>query len=406
LLFLQVPLGDRQARLELNKKNPDVNIAGEGFIKGENSPEDVNDLIFLYRRFRHLSYMDIAIQDWTNGDAGIADLIQAGNKIHTIVIESVPKNDLLGQEVKNAEIASLTQDVYTIDTKLTILENHFSATLGEGSRRIRDNLLLLFILLSIVLGAAALFIAISIEDIVVRVDKAKSEFVSLTSHQLRTPLTTINWYIELLMKRGLEGLDNKQKEYIAQTYQASKRMVDLTNKLLIVSRIELGKIVINSQDVDLKKTIEQILTELKSQITIKNLHVIESYPKNQKYLIIKSDPKLIYIILQNIISNAIKYSFQDGEIKITVTKENAKNIAIELSDAGYGIPEKEQSKIFAKFYRASNIAMIDQRGAGLGLYIVKSIINLLGGAITLVSKKDNGTIVKLILPNANTGKNK
>lgn len=377
LAFLQIPAGDKKARLELEKVQPDYHIARQGFIQGGNNPEDVDDLIFLYRWFRHISYMETAIGIWTQGDVENANLLRVGEQIHTVV--------LTGQNKKN--LIPLLQQTYVLDKKLTILENHFSATLGEGSRRIRDLLFIVTIILTILLGTFALFVAVSIEKIIVQVDKAKSEFVSLASHQLRTPITIISWYLEKIIKNQ-EGISDQQKNYLVEVYAASRRMVALINALLNASRIELGTLKVELTEVHITEVANQVLQELHPQIEEKSIILESQYQDNLP--VILADIKLLTIIFQNLLANAIKYSPQHGKVTFSISSTQ-KEVIIAVTDAGCGIPLNQKSKIFTKMFRADNARSIDPEGTGLGLYIVKAITEATQGKIWFTSQENKGT---------------
>jgi PAS domain S-box-containing protein len=216
------------------------------------------------------------------------------------------------------------------------------------------------------------------------VDKAKTEFVSLASHQLRTPLSAINWYAEMLLDEDAGKLNKEQKEYLEEIYTGNQRMVDLVNALLNVSRLELGTFVIEPSMVDLKSVAENVLKELAQKIEKKKLKITKNYKGAiGKY---KGDSKLLMIIFQNLISNAVKYTSQKGEIKVSVINQD-NEIEIKVSDNGMGIPKDQQDKIFSKLFRADNVRSTDTQGTGLGLYIVKQIVDHCGGKIKFTSKK-------------------
>jgi len=394
LAFLQIPQGDKKARLELEKTNPNLTIARQGFIQGGNNPEDVDDLIFLYRWFRHVSYMEIAIQTWTQGDTENENLLRVGEQIHTIVLTRQSKNKGQKQTNISTKLAPLLHETYDLDAKLTILENRFSATLGEGSRRIRDLLFIITVLLTLILGAFAVFVAMSIEKIIVQVDKAKSEFVSLASHQLRTPITIISWYLEKIIKNQ-EGISNQQKNYLTEVYDASRRMIDLINALLNASRIELGTLRVELANVDLTKIANQILQELHPQIEGKAIILESHYQENLP--LISADAKLLTIIFQNLLSNAIKYSRKNGKVTFTISS-NPHGFFIEVTDSGYGIPLNQKSKIFKKMFRADNARIVDPAGTGLGLYIVKAITDVTNGKIWFTSEENKGTSFYVSFP--------
>jgi two-component system sensor histidine kinase VicK len=227
------------------------------------------------------------------------------------------------------------------------------------------------------------------------IDTAKNEFVSLASHQLRTPLTAINWYLEMLSSGDAGKINNEQKKYIKEIYNGSKRMVALVNALLNTSRIDLGTFAIEPELVDFKDIAESILLELAPDVTRKKMKIEKYYDKNLPK--IKADPKLIRIIFQNLLSNAVKYTQEGGKIELKIDKDK-KNINIEVSDNGYGIPAKQQEKIFSKLFRADNAREKETDGTGLGLYIIKSILEKTDGKIWFKSKENKGTSFYVTIP--------
>jgi PAS domain S-box-containing protein len=229
-----------------------------------------------------------------------------------------------------------------------------------------------------------------------QIDKAKTEFVSLASHQLRTPLSAINWYAEMLIAGDAGKINTEQKKYLQEIYSGNQRMVDLVNALLNVSRLELGTFTIEPVPTDLKEVCESVLEELKSQIKAKNLKISEKYdPKLPADY--QGDPKLLRIVFQNLLSNAVKYTPPQGKIAVAISKKN-KKINISVADTGYGIPKQQEDKIFTKLFRADNIREKDAEGTGLGLYIVKAIIDQSQGQVWFKSKENKGTTFSITLP--------
>jgi len=229
-----------------------------------------------------------------------------------------------------------------------------------------------------------------------QIDQAKTEFVSLASHQLRTPLSAINWYAEMLLAGDAGKLTKNQKEYLDQVYQSNQRMVDLVNSLLNVSRIELGTFAVEPEDLDIKAVAHDVIVELTPMITQKKQKLTENY--GPKIPTIKADPKLTRIIFQNLLSNAVKYTQDKGTIELSIVKNNPKFLEIKVADNGMGIPLKEQGKIFTKLFRADNVRVTDTEGTGLGMYIVKSIVENVGGTISFVSTEKKGTTFTVLIP--------
>ena len=219
-----------------------------------------------------------------------------------------------------------------------------------------------------------------------QIDKAKTEFVSLASHQLRTPLSTVNWYAEMLLAGDVGELNNKQQKYLEEVYHSNQRMVELVNALLDVSRLELGTFTMDPKPTDISELTQNVIDEQKPQINEKGINFLFS---SEKIPLINADPKLLRMVVQNILSNAVKYTPKNGKIKMFISLENKENVLLKISDTGYGIPKNQHSKIFTKLFRADNVRDKDTDGTGLGLYIVKSIVENSGGEIWFESPREN-----------------
>ena len=220
------------------------------------------------------------------------------------------------------------------------------------------------------------------------VDHAKTEFVSLAAHQLRMPLTTIRWYTEMLLDGDRGAIPDEQKEYISEIEESNKRMIFLVNNLLNVSRVRLGTFSIEPIPSDLTKIVESVLAEFKPIITKKKMNIETEFSENTK--IFNADSNLMRVIFQNLISNALKYTGEEGKIKVSIG-ENNDRFFISVIDNGYGIPKDDQSKIFTQLYRADNVREKEADGSGLGLYMIKTIIEEAGGAISFDSEENKGT---------------
>ncbi len=220
-------------------------------------------------------------------------------------------------------------------------------------------------------------------------NKAKSEFVSLASHQLKTPLTIIKWFIDMLGAGYAKDSLDKQKEYLGKIYTNTERMIELVDAFLNVSRLELGVFSIKNEPLNLKNKMELILRDFAPKLKEKNLKLSQvSTPKESKLstgqaksnFIFSADAKMIQIIFENLISNAIKYTPPGGEVQVKMQK-NGNEILIRVEDTGIGIPTDQQSKIFTKFFRADNVSSQKVDGTGLGLYLVKTMVEKIGGKI-------------------------
>lgn len=228
-----------------------------------------------------------------------------------------------------------------------------------------------------------------------RVDRAKTEFVSLASHQLRTPLTSIRWIVEMFLNGDFGDITDKQKENIETINQSSLRMVELVNALLNVSRLELGSLTIKTQPVKIRKILDETVMDFELQAKVAQITIARSY--STKLPVVMSDPALLKIILQNLISNAIDYSLPKTTITVKLEKDK-ENFLLTVRDQGIGILKDDLPKIFTKLFRADNARLVQTDGTGLGLYMTKSIVDMMNGKIWVDSKINKGTSFHVLLP--------
>jgi signal transduction histidine kinase len=226
---------------------------------------------------------------------------------------------------------------------------------------------------------------------------SKSEFVSIASHQLRTPLTGISWFLETLSDPETGPLNTEQKYYVDQLAQSSKRMTALVNDLLDVSRIEHGTVSFETSLINIKDSVQRIVDEL-SPVAQKNeikltFSSVKAVPK------VLVDEKKISQAIMNVVDNALEYSSKGAQVEVSLDLDDSRdNILISIKDHGVGIPKKQQAHIFEKFVRGDNAKTIKTDGTGLGLYIAKTIINSFGGSIRFESKENKGTTFFITLP--------
>jgi signal transduction histidine kinase len=209
------------------------------------------------------------------------------------------------------------------------------------------------------------------------ISRAKTDFVSLAAHQLRTPLSIVKWYSDYLLSEESKNLNEEQLKYLKEIYHSNQRLIDLVNSLLDASRIDVGTFIIEPKPTDIIERAETALSKFYPEITKKNIKLEKVY---DKFELLALDPRLIQIVFENLISNAVMYTQPGGKIKLIVKKTD-KNIFIKISDTGYGIPREQQPKIFTKLFRGDYAKKIEADGSGLGLFIIKAIVEKSGGKI-------------------------
>jgi signal transduction histidine kinase len=225
------------------------------------------------------------------------------------------------------------------------------------------------------------------------IDRAKTEFVSFVSHQLRNPLTAIKWSADNLLNDS-EPLSEKQKGYLSDIHNSADQTINLTNAFLNVSKIEQGTFAQEIQSCNLPEVSDDILKELQPSTQKKELNIIKEYGQNTTS--IRLDPKMARIILQNLITNAIQYTPAKGQININISAIGNK-LKIMVKDTGIGIPPAQQENVFKKLFRAQNVKK-ETQGSGLGLYMVKTLLEQINGRIWFESKEGQGTTFYADIP--------
>ena len=228
-----------------------------------------------------------------------------------------------------------------------------------------------------------------------RLDEAKDEFISMASHQLRTPLTSIKGYIDMMLDGDAGKITSTQKRFLTEAYVSSERMVHLINDFLNVSRLQTGKFIIDKRPVDLAKIVEEELESLQVNAGGRDLEFVYSYDKKIPPLML--DEGKIRQVVMNFADNAIYYSTPGTKVKVGLIKEDD-DIKLTVKDTGIGVPADEQSKLFTKFFRAANARKHRPDGTGVGLYLAKRVVDGHGGKIVFSSTEGKGSVFGFTLP--------
>jgi signal transduction histidine kinase len=223
----------------------------------------------------------------------------------------------------------------------------------------------------------------------------KSEFISISSHQLRTPLSAIKWFSEML-KRGDAGkLEAQQAEFVETISNSTDRMIEIVDALLNISRLESGRIRVEPKPVDLKQLVSVVVDDIRPKMEERKQHfkveIEDGIPE------INLDPGLVGQVYRNMLINAMKYTPNGGTVTFSVKKEKD-HVLTEVSDTGYGVPDDEKKKMFEKFFRGTNITKVETDGTGLGMYMAKLIVESSGGKIWFESTESKGTRFWFTLP--------
>lgn len=339
--------------------------------------ESIGDGLVVMDKLGIITYVNPALErmvGWTS------DEIIGNSIVDTLIMENekgeqVSYNEEVLAKVLSGEVvvADLTNPFYHVrkDKSRFPISTNVSPILLEGD----------------IIGAVMTFRDITKEK---EIDKTKTEFVSLASHQLRTPLSTINWYTEMLLAGDVGALTEDQERYLKEIYRGSQRMVSLVNALLSVSRMDLGTFVLEPEPTDFMRLVENVIKEQQFHIERKKLKVTTAFPDTLP--LIHADAKLLGMVVQNILSNAVKYTPDKGEIALSlVLAPNQEKILLTITDTGYGIPKNQQGQIFTKLFRADNVREKETEGTGLGLYIAKTIIDNSEGRLWFTSGENEGT---------------
>src|SRR3989344_143905 len=227
--------------------------------------------------------------------------------------------------------------------------------------------------------------------------KSKTEFVSVAAHQLRTPLTAIQWAAESLLEDN-EGFKEQHNKMVEIIWQASKKILGIVDDLLNIAKMEEGRFGYSFKEVELIEFISTLLNSLKERTKDLGIKLFFDKPQSSR-IIVQADPARLEMALSNIVDNAIRYNVKGGEVGVLIELLKDKPfVKISVRDTGIGILEDDIKRLFTKFYRGQNAVKVRVEGSGLGLYIVKNIIERHGGKIWVESEINRGTTIHFTLP--------
>jgi signal transduction histidine kinase len=230
-----------------------------------------------------------------------------------------------------------------------------------------------------------------------RLDELKSTFVSVAAHELRSPLTAIQGYLEMLIDRDVGPLSAQQREYLEIIQISAERLLRITGSLLNVTRIETGRVDLVLQPTDLFALIERVAAEYEPQVTARAQHLALHHVPGLPPVL--CDPVRTAQIVGNLVSNAIKYTPPGGHIDIRIDRAQDEGfVQMSVTDDGAGIRLEDHDKLFKRFFRAASAVQAGTSGTGLGLYITRSLVELHGGRIWFESASGQGSTFCVTLP--------
>ena len=229
-----------------------------------------------------------------------------------------------------------------------------------------------------------------------QVEQMRSDFISIASHELRTPLTVIAGYLSPLLDGKIGKLSEKQRHFVSQIAEDTHSLSSLVEDLLDVSRLDSGKFKLHKSPISLSDTLRRTIESLHDKAFARNIFILYSPPK-KNFPPLLGDKAKIRQVITNILDNAIKYTSEGGKISVDLQITDS-DFVLTITDSGYGIEQKDLPHIFERFYRADNKLLDRVTGAGLGLYISKSIVEMHEGSITVDSVLEKGTTFIIKLP--------
>lgn len=235
-----------------------------------------------------------------------------------------------------------------------------------------------------------------------RLDEAKDEFISMASHQLRTPLTSIKGYLSMLIEGDVGEVTKEQKHLLNEAFVGSERMVRLIGDFLNVSRLQTGKFVIDKHPVDLALLVQREIDALEQNAAARGMKFVYKRPKDIPVL--QLDENKIQQVAMNFLDNAIYYSKEKSKITVSL-KKVGDTVEFKVIDTGIGVPKSEQAHLFSKFFRATNARRARPDGTGVGLFLAKKVVRDHGGTIVFESKEGKGSTFGFRLPIPKAAKN-
>lgn len=434
---IKICLGDRNARLELLKIKPNFDLAYSGLIEGGLHPEDIPGIVRMVRYFKKFPYIKDSLEIWARGDELITLLQENGNQLHTALRSEV---------VSEAQVKELVVDTYSLNQKLTAIEDSFATILGEGSRWLENLLMMTLACIVIVVGGASLLVTIALNRALSRslmeINKAaknlghgnfsemipvhsndelgelastlnqmtrdleanilqriqaenmnqlKTLFLANISHEIRTPLGVILGMTEIIKDENIPT--SERRKYIEIIGNTGKNLTQIINDLLDITKVESGHLQIKKDKTDVTQVVQEVSDMLRIKAESNGDH-LEIIKKNDIPATVFTDRSRLQQILINLVNNAIKFT-SNGVVQIQYGISEGM-LFFDIVDTGIGIPKDFQKQLFQIFSQLDPSSTRKYEGTGLGLALSKKIAQSLGGDIVLLkSEVDKGSTFRI-----------
>ncbi len=384
---MQVPRGYLIYRIALNNK--DEKGMEKGIVMSKGIRKEWDDYLWLYQTFRNSAIMKKAVKQWDYGNGLTIKLTSLGNIIH---------HNLITNTLNNQKKISYGQQIMRLNQMFSREEEIYAGNYSGFNEKIISYLFMVNLIMALIIisSVAAIYRLMQLKDKIQEKDDIKSKFMSIASHELKTPITSMKASLQII-NRITTKLNNAEQlsPFIFNANKQISRLADLVNNLLDITRIEAGQLKLDRKKFKLEDmiydTVEQVFQANAShQISIEGNGAAEVY----------ADKNRIEQVLINLLSNAIKYSPANNKIVVKLEKVDGEH-KISVIDHGIGIPSPKAERIFDRFYRIHEIS--DQfQGLGLGLYISSEIVKRHGGKIGVQSKINQGSSFWFTIPPINS----
>lgn len=436
-----IPLGDRQARLELMKPNPDIKIVYAGFTQGGIHPDDIPGVVRILQRFGNISYIKSAVVAWTKADGLLDALIRKSEELRALFAEP---------NVDQEKVKQILANINRLNAQLTEYETEFSSVVGEGSRWLENLLMMLLILAVATIEGTGLFLTFSFSkhlnrsllelnhatkeigkgnlgitvpvhsndelgelaesinkmshDLDANISKrllaenanqVKTLFLANMSHEIRTPLGIILGMTEILKDPNVS--DEEKRKYLDVIESTGHNLARLINDILDITKVESGHLEVEFEPVNLESFMQEIDTMMALKAAKSGTNLKFKLQDRLRKVEFATDRNRLKQILVNLINNAIKFT-HGGEVQVDVGTIGD-DIYFEVTDTGIGIPESMQGSLFQNFFQVDTSSTRKYEGTGLGLVLSRKLARSLGGDVVLKrSAPGEGSVFRLSIP--------